>query len=154
MEDHSLKQALLAWRERNAREIFGDIDYFTPNVFLHSSILNRILDLAHAHKINSVLDLKNQTSWCFAEEYGRDIIRLIKQHCPSSQPGQASMSSLFVSTPLRSRPDTVNSSTHHTLLPTLLKTRAPPQCGECGIVGHRSESYTPQLRDSHCTTDA
>jgi|SRR5882762_5621649 len=133
MEDCSLKQELLAWRERKAREIFGNIDYFTPNVFWHSSILYRILDLAHAHKINSVIDLKNQTSWCFSEEYGGDIIRLIEQFCPSFQPVQVPASSLFISTPLHSRPDTVNSSTHSTPLPAPLKTRAQPRCGDCGI---------------------
>ena len=153
MAEQSLKNELLTWRERTACNLFGNIDDFTPNVFLHSSILDRILDLAHAHKIQSVLDLKNQTSWCFAEEYGGDIITLVKRHCPPIQPGQASAPSLFVSTPLRSRPDTINSPTHNTLPPVPLKTRAPPQCGECGIVGHRSESHTPHLRHSHCMND-
>ena len=56
MEDHSLKQELLAWRKQKAHEIFGNINYFTPNVFLHSSILYHILDLAHAHKIKNLGD--------------------------------------------------------------------------------------------------
>ena len=153
MAEQRLKDELLTWRKHKARDLFRNIDYFTPNIFLHSSILDCILDLAHAHKINSVLDLKNQTSWCFAEEYGGETIRAIEQHIPSIQTGHASASSLFISTPLHSWSDTINSSTDDTLLPAPLKTRALPQCGECGIIGHHSELHMLQLRDSPCSID-
>ena len=153
MAEQHLRHNILAWCECKVHDLFGNIDYFTPNIFLHLSVLDFILDLAHVHKLNSILDLKNQTSWCFAEEYGRDIIRFIEQHCPSTEMGHASASSLFVSTPLHSQPDMFNSSTDNTLLPAALKTRAQPQCGECGILGHRSESATLQLWHAPCTTD-
>jgi len=100
MEDHSLKQGLLAWHKHKVSKIFGDVDYFTPDIFLHLSILDHIVDLAHAHKLNSALDIKNQTLWCFAEEYGGQIIRILEQHSLTVQLGLPSASSLFISTPL------------------------------------------------------
>ena len=56
MAEQRLKHDLLTWCK-----LFGNIDYFSPNIFLHSSTLECILKLAHTRKLNSVLNLKNQT---------------------------------------------------------------------------------------------
>jgi hypothetical protein len=144
MMEQSFQHDLFAWRESKARELFGDINFFTPNVFLHMDILLRIVDLAHAHRLCSVDDLKNQTSWCFADEYGGDIISFVSKYFPATAHHPRADATPFTSMPLHSRVGATNSTVPYTgsTVPTPAKPRAPPRCSDCGVVGHRSASIS------------
>ena len=140
----ALRQDLHQWRETVAPSLYGDYDLYGPDLLLHFKIIQRIVDLAHAHKLDNIQDLEIQTRWCFAHKYGEDIMCIVRRHFPKQIPP-----SPFVSTPLISRsrenqfPPTV--SLPHPPSPTTVlaprKPRAPPTCSVCRVMGHLSTSF-------------
>jgi hypothetical protein len=137
MTEQSLQHDLDVWRARKARQCFGDIDFFTPNVFLHTYVMLRVINLAHAHKLHTTDDLKNQTSWCFADEYGDELISLVLKHYPIAPPATQNSTSLFISTPLHSRATNANdAATTTSSVLSSTKSRTQPRCGNCGVLGH------------------
>ena len=140
MAEESLVNDLNAWCNHKVRELFGDIDLFTPNVFLHTYTLLRIVDLAHACQLCSTDDLKKQTSWCFADEYGDELITLVLKHYPTA-PNPSGVPSPFISTPLHSHTAVTSMSNMSSTLLSVgpPKSRAQPRCGDCGLLGHCSK---------------
>jgi len=94
--DNDLQDALDQWREKTTATVFGwaHLNDMGPSILMCSATLEHIIDCAHYHKINSVLDLKREIGWLDADEFGSAIITLIHTH---SLP----LLSPFVLTPLR-----------------------------------------------------
>ncbi|KAF8971523.1 P-loop containing nucleoside triphosphate hydrolase protein, partial [Flammula alnicola] len=68
-EEH-LKDQLLKWREETAVKLWGSTEFFPADMLLHVTVVDRIVQLAHAHAITTVTDLSNQTHWAFCDRYG------------------------------------------------------------------------------------
>lgn len=122
-----LKQALLTWRDAEAKKRYYGIDFYGANLLMHSAIVDRIVELAHANQLSNAADLQNQTGWCFSGQCGADVIAIVLRFCPKP------MAALpFARDPLQVR--------------TILADRPvraapkPPTCRACGQVGHRSAS--------------
>ncbi|RPD52130.1 hypothetical protein L227DRAFT_515313 [Lentinus tigrinus ALCF2SS1-6] len=152
--EHALRRELHQWRDATTPLVYGDFDFFGPDMLLRFKIIDRIVDLAHARKLDTVQDLEKQTKWCFSARYGADILRIVHVHFPKNLPP-----SPFVSTPLSSRtlanidhPTSASSSRRqaaHSPLAGRVR-RAPPTCGVCGEKGHRSKHI---LSYSRCNCD-
>lgn len=74
-----------------------------PGVVMSNEILQRIVDCAHFHKIESREQLERETRWAGAGEFGDEIVDLIGKHRPKPPPtadefneGDASSSSRVV----------------------------------------------------------
>ncbi|KAI0045263.1 hypothetical protein FA95DRAFT_1461024, partial [Auriscalpium vulgare] len=78
-EEKDLKASLLEWRSQRAQEIFGAVHYknFGPNLFMPATIVQRIVDCAHSHKLATCSDLFRQTKWHQAHQHGDELLRLI-----------------------------------------------------------------------------
>ena len=130
-----LKEELFRWHEERAKELYSDVDFYGADMFMHYSIVECIVKLAHVYKISSIPDLKNQTAWCFAEKFGGGIVDLIHQFCPKP--------SLFTRAPLllsNRIPNSNQVADPHSSEPSVTKkVQAPPTCSSCGTKGHCSE---------------
>ncbi|KAI0072063.1 hypothetical protein K474DRAFT_1571894, partial [Panus rudis PR-1116 ss-1] len=124
------------WRNNKAKQLCpAAYNRFGADIFLHTSLVERIVDLAHVFKLSSIQDLCEQTAWFHSEVHGAEIIALVQRHCPKPQPA-----SPFVSTPLTRRARACDSPTAHvdTSSVSARKAPAPPKCSACKTVGHRS----------------
>jgi len=137
--DIALRDALQEWRENTTAMVFGRAHLIDmgPSILMCKSTLERIVDCAHHHKINSVSDLKRETGWPDADQFGSEIITLIHAYSPS-------LPSPFVSTPLR--PTTSMAVNTPPALPDRCPTPCPSsastvqkrknKCSACGQEGH------------------
>ncbi|KAI0717552.1 hypothetical protein C8T65DRAFT_112093 [Cerioporus squamosus] len=139
--EDALERDLFQWRETAARSLYGDYDLYGPDMLLHFKLIGRIVDLAHARKLETVQDLEVHTRWCFARKFGDEILGVVHRHFPKQIPP-----SPFVSAPLtsRSRENQLSTSVSRPQLPQSplagRKTRALPTCSVCRILGHRKNS--------------
>ena len=86
--DLSLYKALNSWRQRHAAKVYGEgaaRDY-GPSLVLPNVILDRIVDCAHWHKLNTADDLERETDWYHASDYGSEVIDIIFSFRSSSVP--------------------------------------------------------------------
>ena len=150
--DHALQDSLEDWRESKTAAVYGwaCLNDHGPSLVMPLSILDRIVDCAHHHKLQSTQDLKREMGWTDAEKFGDEIIVLVKLHA-------APCSSPFVSTPLRNTPSSTGISTPnvHTDMPSpstpstslsLLHinpkhsgTKRCIKCSACGEEGHNGK---------------
>ena len=135
-EEERLRRELFRWRDNTAKEIYGDLDFYGADMFLHFSLIDRIVELAHVFKLNSVKDLVDQTRWDLAEEYGAEVITLVKECVP-----KLALPSPFTTAPLVPRNDHHTVISSRTVATNTSRPRAPPTCSVCGRVGHRSELF-------------
>jgi len=91
------RDALNAWRTEMATRLFGSLDHWPANLFLHEEILEDIVVLVNANKIITLQDLR-KTNWILCEQYGDQILLLIQQFFPP-----VPLPNLFISTPLPPR---------------------------------------------------
>jgi hypothetical protein len=60
-----------------------------PGMIMPNDLLDCIIDCAHHGKISTIDQLAKETRWTRLNEYGEDILRLIKAHQrPQDQPVQ------------------------------------------------------------------
>ena len=52
-----------------------------PYILLPDELIDRIVDCAHAGKLTSVQDNRDQTQWTWADRHSNVILLLIVQHC-------------------------------------------------------------------------
>ncbi|KAH7906213.1 P-loop containing nucleoside triphosphate hydrolase protein [Hygrophoropsis aurantiaca] len=136
--EQELKAALFQWRDEQATALFGQNDFYSPDMFLHHTLVNRIVSLAHEFKLSNVTDLLNQTQWSFATRHGAAILDLVNRFCPKPAP-----LSPFVSTPLAQARLAIRVTLQQNQVdnsPLTKKTRAPSTCSRCGMLGHRMNS--------------
>ncbi|KIK79807.1 hypothetical protein PAXRUDRAFT_16125 [Paxillus rubicundulus Ve08.2h10] len=144
--DHTLLDALDGWREQTTATIYGwhHLNDMGPSIMMCNATIECIIDCAHHCMITSVPELKRETGWFDADQFGGEIIALIQSHT-------APLPTSFVSTPLR----LTASGTVNTALPSLFNTApaspcplpntsAPKRknrCGACGEEGHNGTFY-------------
>lgn len=136
-EEERLRRELFKWRDKTAKQMYGDLDFYGADIFMHFKLIDRIVELAHVFKLNSVKDLVDQTRWDLAEDHGADVIALVKECIP-----KPSLPSPFTTIPLapRNNPQITTASSRPAAANTS-RPRAPPTCSVCGKVGHRSMLY-------------
>ena len=124
-----LVQALYDWRKEQTLSLYGPwiVDDFGPDIFMHFSFIDRIVGLAHEHRLKSPKDIIEQVRWNQAGKYAPLILDLIRRHCPEPLPP-----SPFVTTPMPLRQGTGNDAT---------RPRAAPRCSRCGELGHKRTVY-------------
>ncbi|KIN93626.1 hypothetical protein M404DRAFT_170778 [Pisolithus tinctorius Marx 270] len=155
--DYKLESALLDWCDEKTSAVYGwaCLNDDGP-VIMSDATLDRIVDCAHHHKIQTCQDLRRETGWIDSDLYGNEVLALIKSHsapCPS----------IFVSTPLRQGMTTgVPASTTSPLpqfqltamsfsssssLPTTRKRQN--KCSACGQEGHNVHNRICPNHPSH-----
>ncbi|KAF8192846.1 P-loop containing nucleoside triphosphate hydrolase protein [Mycena galopus ATCC 62051] len=79
-----LRDALHEFRKTATIEKFSKavLKNSGPGVLMSNEVLQRIVDCAHLHKIESTEQLLKETRWAGAVEFGTEIIDLINEHCP------------------------------------------------------------------------
>lgn len=80
--DDKLHTALHAyWRQKTAL-LFGQrhLNNLGPGVVMGNELLQRIIDCARAHKLDSVDTLVRETKWVRAQELGEDVLRLVSEY--------------------------------------------------------------------------
>lgn len=105
---------------------------------MHHDIIERVIELAHVHKLKDTQDLLDQTGWCFTAQHGAAVLDLVQKYCPiADKPTpQAAHSSPFTSAPLEmGRKTPASAATNE----PNRRTRAAPTCSVCNIQGHRSK---------------
>jgi hypothetical protein len=132
-----LRNALIELRMNLAKETLSQGSFLAPQILLLTKLLDRIVDLAHHHKILNFNSLHDQISWAFLDSHGSKIVDLVHKFFP---PPLASLSP-FTTAPLQPLARTNNSdqsaSGSH---PPKTATR-PIKCGVCGRDGHNRELY-------------
>ncbi|KAG1718541.1 hypothetical protein EDB19DRAFT_1837905 [Suillus lakei] len=84
--DFALRDDLLKWRDQQAIEDNMDDDFFSPQLILSDSLLDRILALSHHTKLPDINALRDQPDWVYSQEYGETILGLIRKHFPPPAP--------------------------------------------------------------------
>ncbi|KIK10578.1 hypothetical protein PISMIDRAFT_20262 [Pisolithus microcarpus 441] len=118
-----------------------------------NSTLNRIVDCAHHHKIQTPQDLKRETVWADSDLYTTKVLSLIQRHA-------ALCTSLFISTPLRQDTHMALSITNSTAIPTMPQPpsssdaslpvkRHTAKCSACGQEGHNARNHSCSRHLSH-----
>jgi hypothetical protein len=88
-------------------------------------MLQRIVDCAHFHKIESREQLEKETRWAGAAELGDEVIALVQEHCPRPPAPVESDP-----TPLAVRNDNAVASS------ATVKVIKARKCSKCGSSGH------------------
>ncbi|KAF8415906.1 hypothetical protein L210DRAFT_3310643, partial [Boletus edulis BED1] len=156
--DMALHNALDTWRETKTAAMYGwsNLRDHGPSLVMTNTTLEQLIDCMHHHKINTIQDLKHETTWADsdAEQYGPEILELIKKHGPP-------LPSLFSFAPCQplSLGDT-NMATSSTC-PTTSRTsqtinHAPKRknkCSTCGREGHNAHNTICPNHPSRLTQD-
>ncbi len=115
-----LKHALHQWRVSKVIEEYGQggLSSFGPGIVMPNETLSRVIACVHNSKIKDIQDLQRETKWCGVEDYGQEILDIIKQLRPST--------SALTTTPLP-MPDLTKAGS---------KSKRVSRCGACGQEGH------------------
>jgi hypothetical protein len=83
-QEFELRDALEEWRELMTRRVYGDstLNDYGPGVTMPDSVLDRIIDCAHQHKISTIDDLRKETKWSAADRFGSDVIAIVQRIIP------------------------------------------------------------------------
>ncbi|KAI0691138.1 hypothetical protein BC835DRAFT_1417358 [Cytidiella melzeri] len=140
MHEKKLRDELYKWRDATAKTDMAEYEDFGGDILMHYRIVERIVELAHAQKLNTVQDIQEHANWCWAQQYGTAVLALVQKYCPKPV---TVPSSPFTTVPLetgRRQQDKsipAHSDSHST---STRRPRAPPVCGACGLIGHRKNS--------------
>jgi hypothetical protein len=136
------RDALYDWRTKTATSRFGALDFWPADLILPEEMVEDIAILVDTGKIVTLQDLEKETNWILCDQYGDQIISLIRRFFPRAP------LPLFVSTPLPLRThkrssvpfsNVLNSSPLLSSSSTgIRKSRAPSTCTACFRKGHRS----------------
>ena len=140
-----LLDALDDWREVKTITVYGwaRLNSFGPSLIMPNATVDRIVDAAHHHKIRTIQELKKETGWTDADQFGTEVISIIEKHAaPPSLP--------FASTPLRPSTTALNTAQPS---PSRLQVPAPSsgaskrrnKCSACGEEGHNGKSSSCQF---------
>lgn len=132
--DHeALANALVEWRETKALELLG-VDIVAQHgtqILMDDTIVDTIVNCLSTMRIASLADLQAETTWPteWVRVCGDSVLSVILQHYPLPDNDEAA------------KPH-ANDRAATSVLPStsLVRTRAPVKCRECGISGHNSTS--------------
>lgn len=140
--DRSLREALDDWHEEKTILEYGwpHLKDIGPCVIMTDETVDRIVDCAHYHKVQSLADLKKETGWVDADRFSNEIIELTNTHSPLP-------ATPFVLTPLR--PTTMSGilnvdsplSMHPPSVPFVDRppTKRAIRCSACSQEGHNGK---------------
>ncbi|KAF9011587.1 P-loop containing nucleoside triphosphate hydrolase protein [Hymenopellis radicata] len=165
-KEKALRDELDAKRKAWAREKLPEGSLLGPHAVMATSILERIVDLAHYSKLKSLPDFGVQVPWAYTDEYGPTIISIIQRHAfpplkktPASRPAPLPAASPFTTTPMGnrralvlqpenvpseetlstpSRPSTSTSTLDPSQSVPAKRKNKPSTCSRCRQIGHRS----------------
>ncbi|KAJ7733400.1 P-loop containing nucleoside triphosphate hydrolase protein [Mycena maculata] len=125
--DMKLRDVLHAFRRTATTTKFGRVVLKNsgPGVVMSNEVLQRIVDCAHFHKIQSTEQLARETRWAGAGEFGEAVVALIKEHRPALEEPQAA---LLTTAPLGSHTTNIETSIGRSV--QLRK------CSKCHSAGH------------------
>jgi hypothetical protein len=140
-KDYALRNDLNVWRQKMLVDLGINDPFFGPALILPDPILTQIIDLSHHSKLSDVSALRDLTDWCYADEYGENVLVLVRNHypppaiVPAPQPNiqltntlpQAALDPSVLSTSVRSNT-------------ALKKPRKATVCSKCKQVGHNGMS--------------
>jgi hypothetical protein len=136
--EKSLYDALIIACRKMAKETFSEGSFLTPQAFMSTILLDRIVNLAHYQLIKTTTHLHDQIVWGYLDTYATCILGLIQLHCPPS-----TMASPFTTAPLQhSLMNTTASSSNATTIVNPPKKR---KCDLCRVEGHYSKLTTSPL---------
>ncbi|KAI0688585.1 P-loop containing nucleoside triphosphate hydrolase protein [Cytidiella melzeri] len=133
--ESKLRDELFRWRDNTAKAQFADYKDCGGDILMHYKVLERIIELAHIQKLNSVQDIHDQTGWCWTAKYGQDVLNLVRKYYPGPAP-----SSPFTTVPLETNQQNPSVFSDNSESIPVRQTRASPVCGACSTRGHRSTS--------------
>jgi len=122
-QDFLLIDALEDWHEMKTTVVHGwtSLRDLGPSLIMTNATLERIVDCAHHRKILSVQDMRRETGWSGADQFGLEIIAIIQKHA-------APLPSPFISSPLRPAITTAPDATRsHSTAPSLATNSSPCQ---------------------------
>ena len=76
------RDTLYDWRTEMATGLFGALDFWPADLFLHEETLEDIVTLVNTNKIVTLQDLQKKTNWFLCNQYGDQIISLIQRFFP------------------------------------------------------------------------
>lgn len=79
--DYSFRRELDSFRRRVTMEKFSraHLNNLGPGTIMGDMILDRIVNCARAHKLNSVECLQRETKWGRSAELGNQVLDLVKK---------------------------------------------------------------------------
>ncbi|KAK0495075.1 P-loop containing nucleoside triphosphate hydrolase protein [Armillaria luteobubalina] len=129
----ALREALVAIRRELWREKFPGGSILSPQALMPTVLLDRVVDLAHYGRLETMVDIRKQLDWAYAEKCGPSILVLIEKMCPVSEKHtrlvkrpSAVLTSPFTSTPLRQAPSTPFARTYDNIDSTPLSPCSVP----------------------------
>ncbi|KAK0227589.1 P-loop containing nucleoside triphosphate hydrolase protein [Armillaria fumosa] len=81
----ALREALVAMRWELWREKFPGGSMLSPQALMPTVLLDRVVDLAHYGQLETMVDIRKQLDWAYAEKCGPSILVLIEKSCPVSE---------------------------------------------------------------------
>ncbi|EPT02384.1 hypothetical protein FOMPIDRAFT_1118437 [Fomitopsis schrenkii] len=147
-----LRTALDDFRRERMITKFGEamLDAYGASVIMPDAALDRLVECANTQKIASIEDIRREVGkqWSKVHKHGDTVLSLVKRHFPPEVP--------FVSTPLASRAQVLNTSGSTVTPSSPTRARAGPdaaatparpavkryKCSACHAVGHNSEYLT------------
>lgn len=134
-QDMKLRDALHSFRKEQTILEFGRacLRNTGPSIIMADDVLQRIVDCAHFHLIESPLQLAKETRWSRVDQHGVEVVSLIMSYCPKPVPAM-----VLTTAPLRSiHPPNQTQNGSSVVLP--VRTVATRRCGVCKQLGHISE---------------
>ncbi|KAG2065821.1 hypothetical protein BDR04DRAFT_972575, partial [Suillus decipiens] len=131
--DFALQDALDEWREQKTVEVYGwhHLNDLGHTIVMPNAMLDCIVNCAHHHKIQHVVDLKKKTTWTDVGNFGEEVIALIKKYIPLPH------SALFTATPLRHISTPITTPQPPTPVPAAVE-RQRNRCSACGLEEHNA----------------
>lgn len=155
MDSHGEALAIVLddWRvEQSRKEGLGDDDFFGAHFVLCDEILERIVSLAHHSRIPDLEALVVQTSWCFAKDYGPEILKIVREHFPNPPPSTST--TVLGQASLNTPPLPLSQSINGIETRELLKRKRT--CKNCGSESHICNVFSSALcflsvKHFHCS---
>lgn len=93
-KDKEVRQAIHRWRQQKTIDTHGHaiLKAVGSSLVLPNGVMDRIVDCVHYGVIKSVQDLHREIQWSRLEEFGEQLIELIKKIAPPPLPVQPAQS--------------------------------------------------------------
>jgi len=93
-DEKNLCAVLVQMRRDLATECLPKHSFVAPQALMSTTLLDRIVALAHDRKLPMIDTLRDQISWAFMDSHGPYVMVLVNTHIPPPLP------SLFTTAPL------------------------------------------------------
>ncbi|KAG1876728.1 hypothetical protein DFJ58DRAFT_721192 [Suillus subalutaceus] len=153
--DYALQTDLKTWRQKILVDLGINDPFFSPALILLDPILMHIIDLSLHSKLSNVASLQDLTDWCYANEYGRNILDLVRKHYPLLTAVQPPQPNMFINmsnvVSLSTASNLLNPSAHSANIPK--KPRKVTVCSKCKQSGHNARNHLCPMRAGPSNTN-